>query len=224
MPRPMTRDELLRIDRVPVINQGQRRAVLGPPGSRLITVEVPQLAKLPPYHTARVTCHAGIADQLQRAFALLQQLGLLGHVLTYDGCYNDRQKVSGGSASTHAWGAAIDLNAQWNAYGMQPAAKGSKGSLWEVVGVFEACGFAWGGFWRTPDGMHFEVARLLAADELPVLAANPQPADVAPWASDAVDRVLASGLMGRDTDGRFRGPDPVTRQELAVVLDRLAQR
>jgi hypothetical protein len=47
--------------------------------------------------------------------------------------------------------------------------------------------------------------------------------DVDPWAADAVAWAQEAGLMLGDPDGRFRGRDPVTRQELAVVLQRLLQ-
>jgi hypothetical protein len=30
-----------------------------------------------------------------------------------------------------------------------------------VVAIFEKWGFAWGGYWSTPDPMHFELARLI---------------------------------------------------------------
>lgn len=49
-------------------------------------------------------------------------------------------------------------------------------------------------------------------------------ADIDGWAKAAVERVVADGLMSRDANGLFRGPDPITRQETAVVLDRLLDR
>lgn len=219
MARPMTREELLTIDRAPVIDQGQRDAILGPPGTRLTTVAIPQLKVLPPYHTGSVTCHRDIAAQLQRAFALIEQLGLMRVLLTYDGCYVDRPKRGGGGVSSHAYGAAIDLNAAWNGLGATPAARGAKGSLWEVVGIFEACGFGWGGFWSRPDGMHFEVRVPLPADRFPVLAepeVAPGPDAPSPWAAEAWAWAQSEGLM----DGT-RPRDGVTREELAVVCQRL---
>ncbi len=52
-------------------------------------------------------------------------------------------------------------------------------------------------------------------------AAAPDGPDVAPWAAEAVERVKAAGIMTGRTAGRFDGYEPVTRQELAVVVDRL---
>jgi hypothetical protein len=45
--------------------------------------------------------------------------------------------------------------------------------------------------------------------------------DVSDWAQAAVERIVAEGLMTRNAEGKFRGTEPVTREELAVVLDRL---
>ena len=41
------------------------------------------------------------------------------------------------------------------------------------------------------------------------------------WAVEAVEAVTEKGLMVGDPDGSFRPNDPVTRAELAVILDRL---
>jgi hypothetical protein len=39
-----------------------------------------------------------------------------------------------------------------------------------VVEAFTSRGFAWGGDWRRPDGMHFELHRLVPPEELAELA------------------------------------------------------
>jgi hypothetical protein len=46
-------------------------------------------------------------------------------------------------------------------------------------------------------------------------------ADVDGWAAAYVERAIEEGLMTRGEDGKFRGNDPTTRQETAVVLVRL---
>ena len=46
-------------------------------------------------------------------------------------------------------------------------------------------------------------------------------ADVDGWAAAYVERAIEEGLMSRDADGKFRGNDPTSRQETAVVLVRL---
>lgn len=48
--------------------------------------------------------------------------------------------------------------------------------------------------------------------------------EISTWARPAVSEVTGAGLMLGDDQGRFRPRDPVTRQELAVVLDRLLEK
>ncbi len=45
--------------------------------------------------------------------------------------------------------------------------------------------------------------------------------DVSEWAKPAVERVIAAGLMTGYPDGTFRGRSPVTREELAVIIERV---
>jgi D-alanyl-D-alanine carboxypeptidase-like protein len=62
--------------------------------------------------------------------------------------------------SSHAWGAAFDVNYAWNRLGTVPALRGEKDSVRELVPIAHAYGFYWGGHFSRCDGMHFEVARL----------------------------------------------------------------
>jgi hypothetical protein len=84
--------------------------------------------------------------------------------LTYGGTYVPRHMgwTVGRPLSSHSWGVAIDINVDWNPYGGAPAPLGAVGSVRQIVSLFEAQGFAWGGRF-TPDalrdGMHFELAR-----------------------------------------------------------------
>lgn len=41
---------------------------------------------------------------------------------------------------------------------------------------------------------------------------------VSDWAQEAVDFVKAQGYMSGDTDGNFRPQSPITRQEVAAVM------
>ncbi len=45
--------------------------------------------------------------------------------------------------------------------------------------------------------------------------------DIAPWAKDAVLDVVNAGIMIGDNQGRFNPQAAITRQEVAVVIDRL---
>lgn len=54
--------------------------------------------------------------------------------------------------SLHSWGIAIDLNVARNGYG-QPSHQPP-----EMIEAFRMAGFRWGGDFRVPDPMHFEVS------------------------------------------------------------------
>lgn len=56
--------------------------------------------------------------------------------------------------SNHSWGLAIDLNWDRNGFG-----KSASHDIPQWVGeLWSAWGFSWGGWWGTPDWMHFEFA------------------------------------------------------------------
>jgi hypothetical protein len=119
-----------------------------------------QLKALPPHGTVR--CHIAIADKLAAALAEIEKAGLLSRILIWDGMWVPRHKGwnPSRSLSSHSWGIAFDINAKWNGYGANPAPAGQYGSVEELVPIFEAHGFAWGGFFskKYRDGMHFEYA------------------------------------------------------------------
>lgn len=62
--------------------------------------------------------------------------------------------------------------------------------------------------------VHSELRKRLEGETMPEV-------DVDEWAREAVERVKAAGLMTGKSDGTFGGREPATRQELAVVIDRL---
>jgi hypothetical protein len=71
------------------------------------------------------------------------------------GCWNARLirgGDSGGNLSRHSWGIAVDINPSQNVFG------GRVRMDHRVVEIFRRWGFAWGGTWVRPDGMHFEWA------------------------------------------------------------------
>ena len=131
---------------------------------RLITI--PQLKGVPVFGTpgsGRLRFHQRAVAQLEALWAGWEQAGLLHLVLTYDGAYNPRFiRGSRTTLSNHAYGSAFDINYQWNRLGAIPALEGQQGSVRELVAIANEHGFFWGGhFQGRPDGMHFEVARLL---------------------------------------------------------------
>jgi hypothetical protein len=73
----------------------------------------------------------------------------------YGGCFAPREVRSdggttGGNLSRHTWGMALDMNTATNPMGGVPTMD------CRVVWIFRKWGFAWGGNFTTPDGMHFE--------------------------------------------------------------------
>lgn len=106
-----------------------------------------------------VTCHRLMLPQLARAMREIELKGLSRLIdrSQYGGCYVARTILWDPSnpPSMHAWGLAIDLNVSTNQYGARPQMDP------RIVGIFEKWGFNWGGRWRTPDGMHFELGALL---------------------------------------------------------------
>jgi hypothetical protein len=105
-------------------------------------------------------CHRVIAAITEAIFDQITAAGL-APFLNADssrrsgGCFNPRTvrsigSTSGGNMSVHAWGAALDIDVAANCLGCVPKMK------CEIVQIFRANGFAWGGNFLTPDGMHFE--------------------------------------------------------------------
>jgi hypothetical protein len=113
----------------------------------------------------KLTCHKLVAESLEKVLkAILAHYGDLAGVKQsrmhlFGGCYNYRPIGGSTRLSTHAWGAAIDLDPGHNprdkpydeSLGMMPTA---------VVALFEAEGWKWGGrFISRPDCMHFQAAK-----------------------------------------------------------------
>jgi len=128
----------------------------------IVTVYIPQLDGVPTYggrFSGRVRWHKDGVEPLQHAWRQIEAENLLADVLFWDGSFVPRRKAGGNTLSHHSWGIALDINADWNPFGNAPAPSGAKGSVRRLVPIFEAHGFAWGGRWRKPDGMHFELAQ-----------------------------------------------------------------
>lgn len=103
--------------------------------------------------SCRVWGHQLMETPLNKAFRLLISRGLAKELHTFDGCVSVRPMTGGGGMSVHSWGLAIDFNAGTNPYGHRPVLTAS------FVKCFTEVGFEWGGGWRTPDGMHFQLPR-----------------------------------------------------------------
>jgi len=101
-------------------------------------------------------CHRAILPDLTAALAEIQAEGLSHLIDVRDsrngGCWVARRirGAFGGALSRHAWGLAVDINPSTNAWGASPTMDP------RIVEIFRENGFAWGGTWTRPDGMHFE--------------------------------------------------------------------
>lgn len=108
----------------------------------------------------RARCHVAVRESVKGALAELAATGLASAVDVYDtnrwgGCFNARFTRSlgrdiGGQLSRHTWAMAIDLNVRANSQGDEPQMDCG------IVRIFRKWGFAWGGNFVSPDGMHFE--------------------------------------------------------------------
>ena len=115
-------------------------------------------APLPIIGTVR--CNPVIVPALRDALREIELAGLGPLIDVRDtarsgGCFNGREirstgGVSGKNLSRHSWAAAIDINPSTNRFGRPPVMD------LRIVDAFRRHGFAWGGTWATPDGMHFE--------------------------------------------------------------------
>jgi hypothetical protein len=108
-----------------------------------------------------IWCHRLAQDDFKLLFDRWTGAGLVDRILSFGGTWAPRFiRGSKTVLSQHAWGSAIDLNVPWNGLGVQPAAKGSKGSLVDLIGIAAELGWFWGG-WFNPrkDGMHLERTR-----------------------------------------------------------------
>ena len=99
----------------------------------------------------KIYCNKDLVKPLTIAFGNIIVRGLIDQVKTWDGCFQIRRKKTNESMSLHSWGLAIDINAAWN--GLDKVPTMSK----ELVACFTDAGFDWGGLWKTPDGMHFQL-------------------------------------------------------------------
>jgi hypothetical protein len=99
----------------------------------------------------RLYCNKIIVGPLSQAFTNLIDREFVKELKTFDGCFNVRRKRGLKSLSLHSWGIAVDVNAAWNGLGKEPTL--SEG----FIKCFTDAGFEWGGTWKRPDGMHFQL-------------------------------------------------------------------
>lgn len=120
--------------------------------SEVRAVSIPQLRHIPGSHQGVLRFHSRGHSQLLNVFAEIENQGLLRHIKTCAGSFNQRLRkpTHGGISklpSDHAFGIAIDLNSDDGSLGSSVA---------PVAPVFKKHGFRWGIDFNDP--MHFEIA------------------------------------------------------------------
>ncbi|MGB0112976.1 MAG: M15 family metallopeptidase [Ilumatobacteraceae bacterium] len=113
----------------------------------------------------RARCHNVVAPAITAALTEAANRGVswtinVGDANLAGGCHYPRfnrltPNSSLGFLSRHSWGMALDTNTRGSCQGCIP----DFSKTWQgctVVEIFRKHGFAWGGNFLTPDGMHFE--------------------------------------------------------------------
>ena len=131
--------------------------------SNVTSVHIPQLKSVlgAPSH-CRITWHKKGAKQLKQLWEAWEEEGLLNRVISWAGSWNPRFiRGSRRTLSNHAYATAFDINSPDNPLGAKPKLSGT-GSVLELVTIANDLGFYWGGHYHSrPDGMHFELAKIL---------------------------------------------------------------
>ena len=113
----------------------------------------------------KLYCHKLVGESLVSIFEkILAHYGNITEVRKarmhlYGGVYNYRPIKDSNRLSTHAWGASIDLDPEKNPRDKAYVANSGMMPM-DVVNIFEAEGWKWGGrFQNRPDCMHFQAAK-----------------------------------------------------------------
>lgn len=203
---PTTKHSIVGSVSYTVLSGGAIRLEPGWESANIGTAFIPQLKGVPTYggnkFSGNVRFYKPAIPQLKAAFSEVERAGLKDKILFWDGSFVPRLVRGGTSPSNHSFGTAFDINAQWNPFKRPPAARGAKGDLHDVAQVFKRHGFTWGGDWKnTPDGMHFEVNRIMKPEELQ--AERPKPALILVTKDSEGDLVYTRLNSATLSDGRF---------------------
>ena len=152
-PHPWPKSDLLSLKRF-----------YGEPGdeSNLVTVEFPFKTFYEGKTVSKFRCHKKVSDSLIRVLENIeknygQEREIMEEAEDYGGCYNYRVKRGGSTLSTHAWGIAIDLDADDNSFKDSWPLKADMPL--EIMEEFAKEGWlSAGAFWGY-DSMHFQATR-----------------------------------------------------------------
>ena len=139
-----------------MVTSKQALEKFGPPEleRNMSVLALEELRKFIPALPSRVYCNNQLKQPLLTALDNVVKRGLFAEIKSWNGCFNIRKKKAGSTPSLHSWGLAIDINAADNGFNKPPTMSR------ELVQCFKDAGFDWGGDWRTPDGMHFQLSKL----------------------------------------------------------------
>lgn len=148
----------------PGTSQAELRAFYGTPGdeSNLISIEFPYRMLYDGRAVTKTRVHKKCAASLLRVLNAIagrfnDAPDIVDEASDYGGCFNFRPKRGGTSWSLHAWGAAIDLDADDNTY--KNSWPMQSDMPLEIMEEFAKEGWKSGGAWWGYDSMHFEATR-----------------------------------------------------------------
>ena len=168
----------------PLVSQAEREAVLGvltyvaaPTATNPEAVHITNdfvaknlgHASIPQLSPHPIAMHRLAVPQFEAWFRAIAVKGLNDRIISFAGCWVPRYvRGSRKTLSNHSWGSAIDINVPWNRRGQVPALYGMKGCVRELAEFCYDFGIFWGGAYKGAplDGMHFEIFKVLSADEL----------------------------------------------------------
>lgn len=128
----------------------------------IVKVPLPALSKATNGKFGAMQWHRLAEGQLRKFFETLEKENLHTRILSFAGSFYPRfVRGSRTSLSNHSWGTAFDINVPYNGLNKRPALVGQKGCVRELVSIAHEFGFYWGGHFGRPDGMHFEIAKLM---------------------------------------------------------------
>lgn len=109
-----------------------------------------------------ITIHRKCADSLTRVLADIAHRCTPDDIKklkydVFDGSFNYRPKRSGATLSMHAYGCAIDWDADENPFRSKKHIFNAQSP---IVLAFKAEDWTWGGDWDAPDAMHMQAARV----------------------------------------------------------------
>lgn len=154
---------LLQANNWPAPNDSAMTAFYGAPGDNHTRIVPPYDMFYEGTKIRSILCNQKVADSLSRILAAIweycdkDQAKVTSFGLhNFDGCFNNRMSASGNSRSRHAWAAAIDLDADRNAWKVpRPPARMPQ----FAVEIFKAESWKSGGEMWGHDWMHFQATK-----------------------------------------------------------------